>query len=275
MTQGFLSKLFRTVTAFARSIRLWMTFGAVVLIFAITGPYKTAETLGFAQRLAYWFLIHATSWSAALLCAIIADILLAGAIASLLGRLMIGSIIAAAPIGGLVTIIRHSWFDAPLTIARLVDETISSLPLTILFCAISYMTMVGAERSGYKNLAAFATPPDAPQQPTHAVPLRQHPALVERLKPENRGSLLHVSVQDHYVIVQTSRGREMILMRLSDARKETDPVDGLQVHRSHWVAKAHVREVLRQNGKRVVVLADGVEIPVSRTYADGVKRALG
>lgn len=62
-------------------------------------------------------------------------------------------------------------------------------------------------------------------------------------------------------------------MRLSDAIKETAPVAGMQVHRSHWVALDAVASATRKNGKPVLTLENGTEVPVSRTYLDAVRSA--
>ena len=74
--------------------------------------------------------------------------------------------------------------------------------------------------------AAIApAPPPAPEtavQP-NAPPL---PRLLQRLDAEDHGSLWSISVRDHYVDVQTSRGVTSLLMRLSDAMAETAPVEG-------------------------------------------------
>lgn len=67
MIRPMLTSILEELGVFARSIRLWLTFAAVVLIFSITGPYGTGDTLGFAPRFGYWFLIHLGAWSAAIL----------------------------------------------------------------------------------------------------------------------------------------------------------------------------------------------------------------
>ena len=53
--------------------------------------------------------------------------------------------------------------------------------------------------------------------------------------------------------------------RQRDAIAETAPVEGLQVHRSHWVALAEVRKSRRQQSRGFLTMSDGREIPVSRT----------
>lgn len=73
--------------------------------------------------------------------------------------------------------------------------------------------------------------------------------------------------------VTTARGRSLLLMRLSDAIREGQPTPALQVHRSHWVALAAVRRATRRNGKPVLELETGVEVPVSRSYLPVVREA--
>ena len=47
----------------------------------------------------------------------------------------------------------------------------------------------------------------------------------------------------------------------------------MQVHRSWWVAKDGVSETRRDNGKLVLVLKNGTDVPVSRTYQAAAKDA--
>ena len=95
-----------------------------------------------------------------------------------------------------------------------------------------------------------------------------------RLPPKYReAGLWAVSSEDHYLRVHTSLGEELILMRLADAMRELAGADGVQAHRSWWVAKDGVGDAKRDNGKLVLVLKSGTEVPVSRTYAAAVREA--
>jgi DNA-binding LytR/AlgR family response regulator len=47
------------------------------------------------------------------------------------------------------------------------------------------------------------------------------------------------------------------------------------VHRSHWVADDFVAKLNRADGRLSLSLADGTEIPVSRTYAANVRTRFG
>lgn len=99
-----------------------------------------------------------------------------------------------------------------------------------------------------------------------AVPEQRVPRLLQRLEHTERGALLAISVRDHYVDVQTSAGVVSLLMRLSDAMAETEPVEGAQIHRSHWVAWHAVQGVEREGIKLFVALTGGNRLPVSKNH---------
>ncbi len=95
-----------------------------------------------------------------------------------------------------------------------------------------------------------------------------------RLPVKYRTADLHaIASEDHYLRVYTSLGSELILMRLADAVRELAGADGLQVHRSWWIAKAAIRDEKRDNGRSRLVLPDGTEVPVSRSYRAKAKDA--
>lgn len=85
--------------------------------------------------------------------------------------------------------------------------------------------------------------------------------------------LLALSAEDHYLRVHTEQGSSLILRRLADAVAELPVDSGRQVHRSHWVAQAAVRRVERDGPRMVLVLTNGLRIPVSRTYRLAVQES--
>jgi DNA-binding LytR/AlgR family response regulator len=266
---GFLQSTLREMQVFLRSRNLWLIFAAVVLLFAFIGPYGTMERLPFLERLFYWLVLQAGAWSLALSFAIVGNVLLVGVVPGLFWRLLLGSLAAALPIALLVGGIQRLWFGS-LAAFDLLSETVLTIPLCGIFCVISYLAMTSAPGPGpmppvghQATTSADGSPVPEPMRPGDA-------PLVSRLKPENRGVLRHLSVEDHYTMVTTSRGRELILLRFSDAIRETGDT-GLQVHRSHWVACDFVESLVRDNGRLQLRLRDGSEIPVSRTYAGEVR----
>jgi hypothetical protein len=92
--------------------------------------------------------------------------------------------------------------------------------------------------------------------------------FLERLPLKLRGGeVWAVEAEDHYLRLHTSKGQDLILMRLSDAIAELEGIEGAQVHRSWWVAREAITEAVRGDGRATLTLKDGAEVPVSRTYA--------
>ena len=118
---------------------------------------------------------------------------------------------------------------------------------SISLSAIRHMGLPGEQ----PRLAAEATGdgPAVPDPPSE-------PRLLARMDPELRGPVASLSVRDHYVVVTTDRAQVNLLMRFADAMAELDGVDGMQVHRSHWVAIDEVAGSVRENGKVFVTLKE-------------------
>jgi hypothetical protein len=108
-------------------------------------------------------------------------------------------------------------------------------------------------------------------QPPPAPP----PKFLERLPLKLRGAeVWAVEAEDHYLRLHTSRGQDLILLRLADAIAELEGLEGAQVHRSWWVARDAIADARRGDGRATLTLRDGSEVPVSRTYAK-ILRDLG
>lgn len=117
----------------------------------------------------------------------------------------------------------------------------------------------------------------ATRQPvqTHAAPPEAPPPrFLERLPPRLRGGELYaVEAEDHYLRLHTSKGQDLILLRLSDAVAELEGIEGAQTHRSWWVAKGAVENARRGDGRATLTLKGGAEAPVSRAYAKALREA--
>jgi len=101
------------------------------------------------------------------------------------------------------------------------------------------------------------------------------PKFLDRLPLKLRGAeIWAVEAEDHYLRLHTSKGQDLILMRLADAISELEGIEGAQAHRSWWVARDAITGAERGDGRATLTLKDGSEVPVSRTYAR-VLRARG
>lgn len=99
-------------------------------------------------------------------------------------------------------------------------------------------------------------------------------AFVARLPPRLRGArLIAVEAEDHYLRLHTDRGSDLILMRLSDALRELEGLEGAQTHRSWWVARDAVRDVARGDGRATLTLDGGLQAPVSRRHGRALRAA--
>lgn len=123
-------------------------------------------------------------------------------------------------------------------------------------------------RRATSELAAAAAPEpvavsnSAIEQPESGV---QMLTLLDQLPAHLGRDILCVENEDHYVRVHTSAGSALILMRLRDAVAQLSAIDGEQVHRSWWVARASVTEVVRSERRVALRLSNGNEVPVARS----------
>lgn len=248
----------RQMQAVIQSPLTWVALGGVAIVLGLAGPFGTFEALPLPARLAYWALVATTTYLAGCLTVSLLEAVFHGdegrpssGVFALYGAA------AGFPVSTIVWLINLWVFDA---------SVIGYLPL------LGYTVPVAAVASGLvahfsRSLAGTERAPAA-----SALAL-ERPRLLDRLQADRRGEIYYLSMQDHYVEVVTSAGSSLVLMRMADAIVETAPVEGLQVHRSHWVATGAIRQVSR-NGDRVVLqMADGAQLPVSRARAEDLKQA--
>ena len=151
------------------------------------------------------------------------------------------------------------WVWGAVGFAFLGGPDLSFLPRYLGYSFGMSVVMTALSWAIFGRAATRATAPPAP--PPGA-------KFLERLPFRLRDAQLYaVEAEDHYLRVRTSKGSELILMRLSDALAELEGVEGAQTHRSWWVAKAGIADVRRTDGRTVLVLKDGAAAPVSRAHA--------
>lgn len=87
--------------------------------------------------------------------------------------------------------------------------------------------------------------------------------------------LLWVRAEEHYLRVATTRGKALIRCSLQRAiLGALTEVQGLQVHRSYWLATSHVKRLIKGGQHWVCEMSDGARIPISRRRRAAVKVAL-
>ena len=230
----------------------WVAMFAVGVILGISGPFGTDDEMRLLPRLAYWLVVVVVTFSSGSLVSSLAERALNGRpVSRWLRYVLVGTAIGVV-VTIEVLILNWAAFGLPPNAHEY------AVPLLANAIGISIVVSVALDM-------LETSKPD--------VTLAQTPALLDRLPFDKRGALVALSVSDHYVEVRTTKGQELLLMRLSDAMRETAPSIGLQVHRSHWIALDAVEAARRDGAKAVLTMADGQEIPVSRTYLSAVKEA--
>ncbi|MGA0599771.1 LytTR family DNA-binding domain-containing protein [Caulobacter sp. KR2-114] len=236
--------------AIGRALLIAVIAGVVLTILAPLGT----DAIGLLPRAGYW-----------------------------LGLLVSGTVVS---VGGMIVAWRVRWLAERPLMLGLVASVAFSIPFTLVAWAVTGAVF----HQGLYDLAripVFALPTftvtwvmTALNMLASRVPAQTHaaaqgdapPRFPERLPPRLRAAaILAVEAQDHYLQVHTDAGRELILMRLSDAVAELEGLEGAQVHRSWWVARAAVADARREERRAILTLTDGSEVPVSRAYVRALR----
>jgi len=130
---------------------------------------------------------------------------------------------------------------------------------------------IGADKPKVAKITDVSRAPKPLDVRDIAMPERPDAPFFERLAPELGTNLVCLEMQDHYVKAHTLAGNEMLLMRLRDAMAELDGIDGLQVHRSWWVARGQVRAIRREGRAIKLELANGLLAPVARSRQEKLR----
>lgn len=122
--------------------------------------------------------------------------------------------------------------------------------------------------------AALVAQYPAEGQLQHVGTQAHRPRLYARLTPRFQADVVALESEDHYVRVHGRDGHsELLLMRLRDAIAEMDGSPGEQVHRSWWIARDAVKQVLGAGRSRQLLLVDGTKAPVARDSVDRLQRS--
>jgi hypothetical protein len=244
-----------------------------LLVFA--GPFGTLA-LPFPLRLAYWFLIVTLDGTLGIFFVTGTVRALAQIMPPVFPRILAGGLVTAFPIALSRILIEALVLGVPVNAIAWPHIWVSTAAISLGISTIVALARTGRpatvsqpSRASMIEAPSAAPEPDAGTSP----PAPAAPSFLDRLPAHLGRDLLYISMQDHYVDAHTRVGHALVLMRLADAIRELDPASGLQIHRSHWVARGAIDRVERRDGRLTVVLSDGTRLPVSRSYVDAVKAA--
>ncbi|WP_293678740.1 LytTR family DNA-binding domain-containing protein [uncultured Phenylobacterium sp.] len=220
---------------------------AVGLFLTFSGAFGTGD-VPLGLRLGYWMVMMLAGY---LWGALVGRYFIGrgrGRTGSLWLDAALASVVMSAPFTLVVWVATRALLDTPLPFAY--------LPVLFGYVLLVSLAITAINMLIETRRAAI----------THADP--QPPMFLERLPLKLRGAeVWAVEAEDHYLRLHTSKGQDLILMRLADAVGELAGIEGAQVHRSWWVARDAIVGARRADGRATLTLKDGAQVPVSRTYA--------
>ena len=122
--------------------------------------------------------------------------------------------------------------------------------------------------------AATAVPTDAAPHPSTPQLNHRSQRFLSTLPGFVGTDVIAVASDLHYLNVWTVAGRTTVLGNLRDVVADLGDI-GLQVHRSHWVAHAHVRRILGTASDGACILSNELRVPISRRRWKDVREQYG
>lgn len=238
--------------------RVLVVIALVGVVAGLTGPFNTYSELGAPLRLLYWLLVAALTYAVGL----VGGRLLAGWLVP--GKRPLWLHVPVMAVGGAIPVtLAVLGLNALFGLSGLFDGWAALALLAYCFC-IALVVIALLDGLLAPMLRDRAAPAPNPASPP----------ILDRLPHDLRAPLTHMSASDHYVEVFTSKGSALVLIRLSDAMRETGGTRGFQVHRSHWVARDAIKGLRRVEGRPVIELVSGARLPVSRSFLAPLKAGM-
>ncbi len=237
----------REVQSIVQNSSFWVGFFCVLAVLTVSAPFDSGEEFNLPQRFCYWLgICIATFFPAMLVIRSLSRRFVSKGLGGMSASLLSG-LISGVPVGlivfGVNSYIAGNDNGELKDVSRLI---FLCAPIAVAVAGLQYL-LIGLDR----------------QKETHSVTPKES-TLMSRLSYNLRGTILSLQSQDHYVEVVTSAGQELLLMRLADAISEVK-ADGFQVHRSWWVAREAVANLIKTEGRHELLLHDGRRVPVSRS----------
>ena len=246
----------RELQRLCTSPQFWFGLIAVTAILTAAGPFGTLQSLSMAERIAYWGLTAILTFLIGVGgSTYISRLFEVQGIASWFVRVASG-LIVAVPVTAMVSAINWLLLGHQVGTRQEIATLFAYCAVISVAVTVLYYLITSHRDNADKSTA------------------RQNAPILKRLPRHLGKELLHLSAQDHYVEAATDRGSHLILMRFGDALEEASSIDGIRIHRAHWIALEGVRKPVNKDGRLFIEMIDGNRFPVSRTYLKQVRERL-
>jgi LytTr DNA-binding domain-containing protein len=240
----------------------WQFLGVTMLcvVMGVTGPFGTYGAIGLGARLVYFAAVGLVTWLVVALLAAWFGQLEPINRWPVYVRMVVIGLLAAIPSTASVIVV-HSWLARPIPWRAYPEIYPDNAFLTVVIAVLIGLAVeqrlraeADTERARVAELPQTGPGPD--------------PDFFRRIPPALGRDLLALEMEDHYLRIHTAIGSDLILLRLRDAMAELGPKRGRQVHRSWWVAEGAVAETERAGARTLLVLRNGLKVPVSKSFRD-------
>lgn len=239
----------------------------VLISFAATvmAPFHSAQVLSLPKLAIYWFVVVGM--------AMVFSILIARGVARFYPDRMDWRF-ALMRMVGMCLLFTPALYGWTLWLTGM-PEVVPGFVVMLAFVALISIVVHALRRIVRAEAATFlaedggalvlSSAPETPPNPD--------PRLMRRLPEDARGPILRLSASDHFVEVHLTDTTHTLRMRFTDAIEEMDGVPGDCAHRSHWVTFDAISGVKRDGGRIFLIISNGDEVPVSRTYKSRMEDA--
>ncbi len=231
------------------TIRLTIAALAIVIT-AMIGPFATYNTFSFPQRLLYW---GGLIFGLLLPAYFIRKLVFQTVTLPQLQLDVLGAIVLAVILGP------SAWAFNVYVVGFDVANPLmfwEHVGVVLLICLLTVAARAYAHGTAQPDALIVPDPP-----------------ILRRLESAKRGALLRISADGHQLLILTDRGESRIRMRFSDALEELETVEGVCIHRSHWVALSQIVGVELSGRRHAVRLVCGGQLPVSPTGIKALRNA--
>lgn len=251
----------REITKSITSSKFWIGLFGVVCVLAVSAPFDSGDVFNLVQRFFYWGAIAATTFFLGFFINLSVSLLIEKHTDKRLISRIVSSVLAGIAVGiwvyfintYVLSLIEPSWID--FSIFTLTCVVIAGSVSALMFILNDTITEI-------ENTIKPSTK------------TKSQSSFYKRLPKKLGTDIISLNAQDHYVEVTTPKGKELVLIRLSDAIAELEDIEGEQIHRSWWISKKHLADTKRKNGRLYLVLSNQNEIAVSRSYLEQTKHFL-
>jgi len=247
--------------------QVWPVIGLAVVL-GVIGPFGSYDRMPIGTRIVYFLVIGILNWLQVIFLAAWFGRFERIGRWPVAARMVLVGLICAVP-STYQVILALQWiahYRIPFSAAPYLypENALLTTSLAVVFgqfVELRRHEKADAERARVAELPAAPAPDVSPTD------------FFRRIPPALGHDLLALEMEDHYLRIHTAVGSDLILLRLRDAMAELGPARGRQVHRSWWVAEGAASGTEKAAGRTLLVLRNGLQVPVSKSFRDQVKEA--